>query len=52
MMNTATSTLDHVVVNAMFETDAAASCFEALGFALTPLGYHSLGSVYHLIMFY
>src|ERR1700761_3749080 len=51
MMNTATSTLDHVVVNAMFETDAAASCFEALGFALTPRGYHSLGSVNHLMMF-
>ncbi|EIF33203.1 hypothetical protein BCh11DRAFT_00968 [Burkholderia sp. Ch1-1] len=51
MMNTATSTLDHVVVNAMFETDAAASCFEALGFASTPRGYHSLGSVNHLMMF-
>jgi hypothetical protein len=51
MMRTATSTLDHVVVNAMFETDAAGSCFEALGFALTPRGYHSLGSVNHLMMF-
>jgi len=43
--------LDHVVVNAMFETDAAAVCFAALGFALTPRGYHSLGSVNHLMMF-
>jgi hypothetical protein len=51
MMKTPTSTLDHVVVNAMFETDAASSCFEALGFSLTPRGYHSLGSVNHLMMF-
>jgi hypothetical protein len=43
--------LDHIVVNAMFETDAAAACFTALGFALTPRGYHSLGSVNHLMMF-
>jgi len=43
--------LDHVVVNAMFETDDAAACFTALGFALTPRGYHSLGSVNHLMMF-
>jgi hypothetical protein len=50
-MKTATAALDHAVVNAMFETDAAASCFEALGFALTPRGYHSLGSVNHLMMF-
>lgn len=51
-MNTvATSTLDHVVVNAMFDTDAAAACYEALGFALTPRGYHSLGSINHLMMF-
>jgi Glyoxalase-like domain len=48
----ATAALDHAVVNAMFETDAAASCFEALGFALTPRGYHSLGSVNHLMMFH
>ncbi len=46
-----TPVLDHVVVNAMFETDAAAACFDALGFALTPRGYHSLGSVNHLMMF-
>jgi len=42
--------LDHLVVNAMFEIDAAAMCFAALGFTLTPLGYHSLGSVNHLMM--
>jgi hypothetical protein len=48
----ATAALDHAVVNAMFETDAAASCFAALGFALTPRGVHSLGSVNHLMMFH
>jgi len=47
----ADATLDHVVVNAMFATDEAARCFDALGFALTPRGYHSLGSVNHLMMF-
>jgi len=51
-MKMATAAFDHAVVNAMFETDAAASCFGALGFALTPRGYHSLGSVNHLMMFH
>ncbi|HTJ93129.1 MAG TPA: VOC family protein [Pararobbsia sp.] len=55
-MNTSPSTaidrlLDHIVVNVMFDIDAAASCFAGLGFALTPRGYHSLGSVNHLMMF-
>jgi hypothetical protein len=55
-MNTGPATaigriLDHVVVNAMFDIDAAAACFAELGFALTPRGYHSLGSVNHLMMF-
>jgi hypothetical protein len=55
-MNTGPSTaiartLDHVVVNAMFDIDAAAACFAELGFALTPRGFHSLGSVNHLMMF-
>lgn len=55
-MNTGPSTapgqiLDHLVVNAMFDIDAAAACFTELGFALTPRGYHSLGSVNHLMMF-
>ncbi|CAB3773731.1 hypothetical protein LMG29542_07413 [Paraburkholderia humisilvae] len=43
--------LDHVVVNAMFDIDAAAACFAELGFMLTPRGYHSLGSINHLMMF-
>lgn len=43
--------LDHVVINAHFTTDRAAEIFRALGFTLTPRGYHSLGSLNHLIMF-
>ena len=46
----APATLDHVVVNALRGMDAAAELFAALGFALTPLGRHSLGSVNHLMM--
>jgi hypothetical protein len=42
--------LDHLVVNALFELDAAADQFTALGFQLTPRGRHSLGGINHLIM--
>ena len=42
--------LDHVVINALRDTDAAEALFAALGFALTPRGYHSLGSVNHLMV--
>ncbi|MGI9026378.1 MAG: VOC family protein [Burkholderiaceae bacterium] len=42
--------LDHLVLNVLFEMDAAASLFESLGFQLTPRGRHSLGSINHLIM--
>ena len=45
-----TTTLDHVVVNALRGMDAAAETFAALGFTLTPLGRHSLGSINHLMM--
>ena len=44
-------TLDHVVINSHFALDDSATLFQALGFTLTPKGYHSLGSVNHLIMF-
>jgi len=43
--------LDHLVINTRFQTDAAAQLFAALGFTLTPRGYHSLGSINHLMMF-
>jgi hypothetical protein len=43
--------LDHLVINTGFATDTTAELFAALGFSLTPRGYHSLGSINHLIMF-
>ena len=42
--------LDHVVVNTLRGMAAAADTFTALGFAPTPLGRHSLGSINHLMM--
>lgn len=44
------TSLDHVVVNALRDTDAAEALFAGLGFTLTPRGYHTLGSVNHLMM--
>ena len=44
-------TLDHVVVNARDRIADAADTYRRLGFALTPRGYHSLGSMNHLAMF-
>lgn len=49
-VNEGAVTLDHVVVNALFELDFAQTIFEALGFIVTPRGYHSLGSMNHLIV--
>jgi hypothetical protein len=43
--------LDHTVINVQFEMDRAEGLFGDLGFALTERGYHSLGSVNHLMMF-
>src|ERR1700693_946839 len=43
--------LDHVVVNARDRFDAAALCYRRLGFALTPHGRHTLGSVNRLAVF-
>lgn len=43
--------LDHVVINTRFGLDRAAEVFAGLGFTLTPRGYHSLGSINHLILF-
>ncbi|GLK79225.1 VOC family protein [Methylopila turkensis] len=42
--------LDHVVVNVLRGMDEAAALFAGLGFQLTPLGRHSLGSINHLMM--
>jgi len=43
--------LDHAVINARFDMDRAEAVYGDLGFSLTERGYHSLGSVNHLMMF-
>lgn len=43
--------LDHVVIDVRDRMDEAAGTFAALGFALTPRGHHTLGSMNHLMMF-
>jgi len=48
---TMTFSLDHVVINTLFDMDRAATLVSQLGFTLTPRGYHSLGSINHLMMF-
>lgn len=48
---TLTPTIDHVVINVRDAMDAAEARFRALGFALTPRGFHTLGSINHLAMF-
>jgi hypothetical protein len=47
----ALAALDHTVINVHHEMDQAQPLFSALGFTLTPRGYHSLGSINHLMMF-
>ncbi|MDP7547774.1 MAG: VOC family protein [Alphaproteobacteria bacterium] len=43
--------LDHTVINVQFDMDRAQGLFADLGFYLTERGYHSLGSMNHLMMF-
>lgn len=43
--------LDHVVINVLFEMDGAAALMSQLGFTLTARGFHSLGSINHLMAF-
>lgn len=43
--------IDHVVVNVREHMAAAADLYRRLGFALTPEGRHTLGSINHLAMF-
>ncbi len=45
------ATLDHVVVNTRDNLVGAAELWQRLGFALTPMGRHTLGSANHLAMF-
>ena len=43
--------LDHTVINVRYQMDPATGAFGDLGFHLTDRGYHSLGSINHLMMF-
>jgi Glyoxalase-like domain len=43
--------LDHLVINVLFDMDRASTMMSQLGFTLTPRGYHSLGSINHLVIF-
>jgi len=46
-----TFALDHIVINVLFDMDRAAVAMSQLGFTVTPRGYHTLGSINHLMMF-
>jgi hypothetical protein len=46
-----TFALDHLVVNVLFDMDRAETMMSQLGFTATPRGYHSLGSINHLMIF-
>lgn len=43
--------LDHLVINTLFNLEPYRAFFSTLGFTLTPKSHHSLGSVNHLILF-
>lgn len=43
--------LDHLAINVHYDMDRAQRIFELLGFNLTPRGFHSLGSINHLLTF-
>jgi hypothetical protein len=43
--------LDHTVINVQFDMDRAQGLFADLGFNLTERGFHSLGSMNHLMIF-
>ncbi len=45
-----TFALDHLVINVLFDMDRAAAAMSQLGFTVTPRGYHTLGSINHLMM--
>src|SRR5450830_507437 len=44
------ASLDHLVINTHYDIDAAQTLLEGLGFIVTPRGYHTLGSVNHLVV--
>jgi len=46
-----TDRLDHTAINVKHDMDTAEILFGQMGFTLTPRGYHSHGSMNHLMMF-
>ncbi len=44
-------TLDHIVINTQDRTDEAVAAYQRLGFTVQPRGYHTLGSLNHLMVF-
>ncbi|WP_050478191.1 VOC family protein [Herbaspirillum rhizosphaerae] len=50
LINQNPAALDHLVINTHYEIDAAQTLLESLGFTITPRGYHTLGSVNHLVV--
>lgn len=42
--------IDHLVINVLWDIGDAARLFARLGFCLTPRGHHSLGSINHLMV--
>ena len=45
-----TPAFDHAVITAGVRMDAAAGLYRRLGFTLTPRGFHTLGSINHLVV--
>ncbi|CAF3705167.1 unnamed protein product [Rotaria sp. Silwood1] len=43
--------IDHIVINTRDHIDQAVACFQRMGFIVTPRGYHSMGSINHIIVF-
>src|SRR3954454_6601689 len=42
---------DHAVLNLHYDLDSGQDLFNSIGFKVAPRGYHSLGSINHLIVF-
>ncbi|KAF1042833.1 MAG: hypothetical protein GAK35_02520 [Herbaspirillum frisingense] len=49
-MSVKQAALDHLVINTHHDIDAAQALLAGLGFIVTPRGYHTLGSVNHLVV--
>lgn len=45
------TSVDHAVINVLGHMDEATRLFQGLGFTVSERGYHSLGSINHLMMF-